>query len=85
MTHTLFIRRYPDGLSITAVWEPDPQHRGYGYVGELALTAARGEEFIGSERHHLREDNLSLREQRTTSLTNGFVVRARQAETASCH
>lgn len=82
MINTLFTRRYSDGLSVTAVWEPSSAHRGYSQVGELELTAVRNEERIDCERFALSEESLAMREERTTSLTNGFVVRARQREQA---
>ena len=85
MNHTLFTRRYADGLSVTAVWAPNPEHAGYRYVGELELIAERGSSLIGSELHCLTEENLALREERTTALTNSFVVRARQREGAHHH
>lgn len=80
MTNTLFTRRYADGLAVTAVWEPSPAYRGYSYVGELELIAERDQERIGCERYALSEESLAMREERTTSLTNGFVARARQRE-----
>ena len=80
MINTLFTRRYADGLAVTASWEPSAAHRGYSQVGELELTAMRDEERIGCERYSLSEESLAMREERTTSLTNGFVARARQRE-----
>jgi len=80
MTNTLFTRRYADGLAVTAVWEASPAHRGYSHVGELELIAVRDDERVGCERYALSEESLAMREERTTSLTNGFVARARQRE-----
>ncbi len=82
MINTLFTRRYADGLAVTALWEPSPAHRGYSQVGELELVAERNDQRIGCERYSLSEESLAMREERTTSLTNGFVVRARQREQA---
>ncbi|MDP3859161.1 MAG: hypothetical protein Q8Q73_15510 [Stagnimonas sp.] len=84
MSQTLFIRRYPDGLAVTAIWASSPEHRGFRFVGDLELIAARGSERIACERYALSEDSIAQREQRTTSLTNHFVARARASEPV-CH
>jgi len=80
MTNTLFTRRYADGLAVTALWEPSPACRGYSHVGELELIAIRDDQRVGCERYALSEESLAQCEQRTVSLTNGFVARARERE-----
>lgn len=81
---TLFTRRYADGLAVTVRWYPNPSYRGFGQRGELELIAERDASQLGRECHSLDADNLSLREERTTSITNEFALRARDWERVAC-
>ncbi len=82
--HTLFTRRYSDGLAVTVRWYPDPGYHGFGHRGELVLSAERESNTLGRECYSVDADNLVLREERTTSITNEFVGRARDWERVAC-
>lgn len=80
---TLFIRRYPDGLTVTAHWRPQAGAGFHSGPGELELVAECGEDRLDSERHRLDERCLPERERRATALANQFVQRARRQAAAA--
>ncbi|ROH86770.1 hypothetical protein ED208_15165 [Stagnimonas aquatica] len=75
MPQTLFIRRYPDDLTVTVRWWPAPGHKGEDYRGELELFASQGGLRLGEERHRVQEANLRQRERHSTALANAFIER----------
>lgn len=80
MPQTLFIRRYPDDLSVTVRWWPAPGYSGSDYRGELELFASQGARRLGEERHAVQEANLRQRERHSTALANAFVERLRRTQ-----